>query len=83
MATELTASQMTDQATDLIAGIAQTAINEARVEIAQHLTALTTPAEHANLAACSNDPENFEPTEEFLAGMRFAAELLADRHFDY
>ena len=43
---------------------------------------MTTPRGEANLVDCHPDAD-FEPSDEFLAGFKFAAELVGDENFDY
>jgi len=80
--TRKSASDLTDKATALIDQIADAKAAEVRHYLAKRLQHLTTPQGDKNLADCHPDPE-FDPTPDFLAGLKFAAELIADENFDY
>lgn len=75
-----------EQAVDLLGQIEDAAIREVREMLAKRLQKMTTKGERQNLIECYTDPgcePTFEPSAEFLAGMKFAAELVGDRNFDY
>lgn len=76
------ASDLAAKATALIDQIEDAKAAEVRHFLAERLRHLATPQGDQNLAECHPDPE-FAPTPDFLAGLRFAAELIADENFDY
>lgn len=84
MARKLSAEKLTDQATDLISQIKDAATAEAREYLAKRLARMAsgTAAADKEIADCTEGAQR-EITEEFRAGMAFAAELLADRNFDF
>jgi hypothetical protein len=76
------ASDLAAKATALIDQIEDVKAAEVRHFLAERLSHLATPQGDRNLSECHPDPE-FTPTPDFLAGLRFAAELIADENFDY
>lgn len=81
------AEDITDTVMDTISEIRPAAIRETREGLADRIAYLGkgTVKSNAELAACLTDPVNrpdFKVTAEFLAGLRFAAELIADPNFD-
>ena len=76
------ASDLAAKATALIDQIEDAKAAEVRHYLAERLAHLATPQGDKNLMECHPNPE-FEPTADFLAGLRFAAELIADENFDY
>jgi hypothetical protein len=80
--TRKNASDLAAKATALIDQIEDAKAAEVRHYLAERLAHLATPQGNQNLAQCHPDTE-FDPTPDFLAGLKFAAELIADENFDY
>jgi hypothetical protein len=82
MARKHSASDLAAKAIGLIEQIEEAKVAEVREFLAERLMHLASPKGQQNLSDCHNDPE-FDPSADFLAGLRFAAELVADENFDY
>lgn len=80
MARKLTATQLTENAGSLIEQIAEAATAEARRDIADRLAEMAT--DHKNLQLCLDEMSPRPLTDEFAAGLAFAARLLRDADFD-
>lgn len=77
------ATQLTETATGLIAQIADQAQAEARKYLADRIAKMArgTAAADKELRDCMTD--ELQITDDFRAGLAFAAELLADPDFDF
>lgn len=78
MARKLTAEKLTENAGALLEQIAGAATDEARKDIADRLAEMA--KDRKNLQLCLDKPR--ELTDDFLAGLAFAATLLRDPDFD-
>lgn len=76
------ASDIASKAIALIDQMEEAAKAEIRHYLSARLLHMTTPRGEANLVDCHPDAD-FEPSDEFLAGFKFAAELVGDENFDY
>lgn len=81
MAEQLSASDLVEQAQSLVDEIPKAAIAECR----EMLGARIADMDEKDVLSCMNypPPPGWEVTPEFLDGLRFAAELVRDKDFDY
>lgn len=80
--TRKNASDIAAKVAALVDEIEPAAKAEIRELLAQRLQHMTTPRGQQDLLDCKGDSD-FVPTPDFLAGLAFAAELVADPNFDY
>lgn len=80
MARKVSAETLTDNATALIEQIAGAATSEARRNIADRLADMA--SDHKNLQICLDEMSPRELTDDFAAGLAFAAALLRSDDFD-
>lgn len=80
MARKLTATQLAENAMELIEQIGETTAAEIRRDIADRLADMAT--DRKNLQLCLDDLSPRQLTDDFVAGLAFAAKLLRDSNFD-
>lgn len=81
---ERSASELVDELADMADQVQKATVREVRKYLGKALQEMTigTPKAEQQIRDCMQAPD-FEPSEDFIAGLRFAAELVADREFDY